>query len=84
MAGKKRQLEETSGNAIKLKRHKVLDAPEKPQANSSILQPEEVDFPRGGGTTLTPIEYKAVRAEAFKEIGDEVIFKVCYNICTFY
>ena len=43
----------------------------------SILRPEEVDFPRGGGTTLPPVEYKKVRAEALKELREEDVFKVC-------
>lgn len=37
--------------------------------------PEDVDFPRGGGTTFTPLEVKAIRAEAIKEADDE-LFKV--------
>ena len=36
---------------------------------------EEVDFPRGGGTSFTPLEVKAIRAEAAKE-ADEELFKV--------
>lgn len=34
---------------------------------SSALVADETEFPRGGGTTLTPIEYKKVRDEGRKE-----------------
>jgi rRNA biogenesis protein RRP5 len=37
---------------------------------------EELDFPRGGGTTFTPLEVKNIRAEAHKEVNDE-LFAVC-------
>ena len=36
---------------------------------------DEVDFPRGGGTSCTPAEVKSIRAEAQRE-ADEDIFKV--------
>lgn len=36
---------------------------------------QEVDFPRGGGTTLTPLQVKSIRAEAVKE-ADEELFTV--------
>jgi rRNA biogenesis protein RRP5 len=35
----------------------------------------EVDFPRGGGTSFTPLEVKAIRAEGAKE-ADEELFEV--------
>ena len=41
---------------------------------SSNIVPEEIDFPRGGGTTFTPQEVKAIKAEALKEADD--LFKV--------
>ncbi|KAF9460156.1 hypothetical protein BDZ94DRAFT_1266781 [Collybia nuda] len=34
------------------------------------LVAEEVDFPRGGGTSFTPLEVKAIRAEAVKEANE--------------
>ena len=46
----------------------------KPLENASNVVPEEIDFPRGGGTTFTAQEVKAIRAEARKE-ADE-LFKV--------
>ena len=36
------------------------------------LQTEEVDFPRGGGTSFTPLEVKTIRAEAVKEANAEL------------
>jgi hypothetical protein len=42
---------------------------------SSILNTEDIDFPRGGGSTLTPLEHKEMRAEGMKEAEME-IFKV--------
>jgi hypothetical protein len=41
----------------------------------STLIAEEVDFPRGGGTSFTPLEVKKIRAEGLKE-ADEELFKV--------
>ena len=41
----------------------------------AISAPDEIDFPRGGGSSFTPLEQKAIRAEAIKE-ADEEIFKV--------
>ncbi|CAK5279992.1 unnamed protein product, partial [Mycena citricolor] len=38
----------------------------------SQLVAEEVDFPRGGGTSFTPLEVKAIRAEAVKEANAEL------------
>ena len=45
------------------------------------LQTEEVDFPRGGGTTFTPLEVKAIRAEAVKEANAE-LFEVSHFVCS--
>jgi hypothetical protein len=42
---------------------------------SSILNAEDIDFPRGGGSALTPLEHKEMRAEGVKEAELE-IFKV--------
>lgn len=90
--GKKRQLED-SASAPKAKKTKVAsegkkdkkagtDKPLKTTAktavNTPVTAPEEVDFPRGGGSSLTPYEIKTVRAEAVKEANDE-LFKVCIH-----
>ena len=39
---------------------------------ASALLADEGDFPRGGGTTLTPLEYKEVRDEGRKEAEKDV------------
>lgn len=82
VAGTKRGLEESS-SAPKAKKSKVDDKQpkakakaEKPQAQSSNLVQDEVDFPRGGGTSFTPLEVKTIRAEAVKEANEE-LFNVC-------
>jgi rRNA biogenesis protein RRP5 len=46
----------------------------KPSEHAFNVTPEEIDFPRGGGTTFTAQEVKAIRAEAMKEADD--LFKV--------
>ena len=43
--------------------------------STSAMTLEEIDFPRGGGTTLTPLELKTVRAEAVRE-ADQELFAV--------
>lgn len=45
----------------------------------SALTLDEVDFPRGGGSTLTPYEIKSIRAEAIKE-ADADLFKVSFSL----
>ncbi|KZT05820.1 U3 snoRNP-associated protein Rrp5 [Laetiporus sulphureus 93-53] len=79
-SGKKRVLDDASTHP-KAKRPKTTGQPKKsaekidnPSSSASILLTEEVDFPRGGGTSLTPLEVKAIRAEAVKE-ANEKIFK---------
>lgn len=79
MAAQKRSLEDTS-TSRKVK--KLRTGSEKNKSNPqlsdlSILLTEEVDFPRGGGTSFTPLEVKAIRAEAVKEANAE-LFKVCF------
>ncbi|KAF7310754.1 hypothetical protein HMN09_00618400 [Mycena chlorophos] len=44
--------------------------PKKPKTAEKAA--EDVDFPRGGGTTFTPLEVKAIRAEAVKEANAEL------------
>lgn len=83
MAAKKRQLEDTA-SVPKAKKTKVASEGKKekkkakpehiPQPTAHIA-PEETDFPRGGGTSFTPLEVKTIRAEAVKEANDE-LFKV--------
>lgn len=81
-AGTKRSLDDASGTPrakktkVEKKSHKSKPDTEKPAVSSSSLVTEEVDFPRGGGTSFTPLEVKAIRAEAVKE-ADQELFKVC-------
>lgn len=72
MVSKKRGLEEASSSQ-KSKKPKNQDAPAREvPAQASLLSAEEVDFPRGGGTSLTALEVKAARAEAVKEADAEL------------
>ncbi|KAG0704363.1 hypothetical protein DFH29DRAFT_380266 [Suillus ampliporus] len=75
MAGQKRALEDNSSRNVKkskLAKDRSTDAPEKPGQLISNLMNEEVDFPRGGGTSLTAAEVKAIRAEATQEANEEL------------
>ena len=86
MVSKKRQLEDSAPQP-KSKKSKVSgdgkkSKTEKSTQPTSSIAPEEIDFPRGGGTSFTPIEVKAIRAEATKE-ADEELFKVRSQPCTY-
>lgn len=77
MAAHKRSLEDTS-TSRRVK--KLKSDPEKNKTRpkggpSTVTLTEEVDFPRGGGTSFTPLEVKAIRAEAVKEANAE-LFRV--------
>lgn len=80
-AGTKRALDDASGTP-KAKKSKLdnnrtkrkIDI-EKPSQPPPTLVAEDVDFPRGGGTSFTALEVKALRAEAAME-ADEELFKV--------
>ncbi|KAK4705134.1 rRNA biogenesis protein RRP5, partial [Phenoliferia sp. Uapishka_3] len=46
--------------------------PEKPKVVNSVLNaPEEIDFPRGGGTNLTQVEVREAQLEGEREAMDE-------------
>jgi rRNA biogenesis protein RRP5 len=76
MPAKKRDREETTQAAAPSKKiKKAKDEADAIPKKSSLVR-EEVDFPRGGGTELTPLEYKNLRAEAVKEVQDELMFEV--------
>lgn len=77
MAAQKRALEESS-STHKHKKTKVAPSTEAPPAPVSQLVQDEVDFPRGGGSSLTPLEIKSLRAEAAKE-ADQELFNVRYQ-----
>jgi hypothetical protein len=75
MAALKRPLDDPSA-ARKSKKSKTSNTTDvrsesAPQATSKLAS-EEVDFPRGGGTSFTPLEVKAIRAEAVKEANAEL------------
>ena len=77
MTGSKRIAEVNTSQMTQRKRLKISEnADEQTPPATSILRPEEVDFPRGGGTSFTPVEYKAIRTEALKELKEEEVFKV--------
>ena len=90
MVSKKRSLEDAASPKAKKskvaadggtakKEKKAKSKVDKPLEHILNPVPEEVDFPRGGGTTLTAQEVKAVRAEAIKEADD--LFKVRARCC---
>ncbi|KAG2159661.1 uncharacterized protein EDB93DRAFT_5621 [Suillus bovinus] len=75
MAGQKRALEDNSSRNVKkskIAKDRSSDVPEKPVELISNLTNEEVDFPRGGGTSLTAAEVKAIRVEATQEANEEL------------
>jgi rRNA biogenesis protein RRP5 len=90
-ATKKRTLEEANSTTPKAKKSKLSDGTKsvkakqdnreerakvtQPLQTASNLVAEDIDFPRGGGTSFTPLEVKAIRAEGLKEAEDE-LFKV--------
>ena len=85
----KRTLED-AGEGTPPKKIKLASKPEKkrkPKAGQVPAQTspgpnEEVDFPRGGGTSFTPVEIKTIRAEAQREANED-IFKVRFDyICS--
>ncbi|EIW86889.1 hypothetical protein CONPUDRAFT_115715 [Coniophora puteana RWD-64-598 SS2] len=74
MAAKKRVLDD-GASSQKSKKPKVgqesVNTDEPAQATSSLTM-DEIDFPRGGGTTLTPLEVKSIRAEGAREADAEL------------
>ena len=71
---KKSKLAAEASTDKKRKTAKAKVRADKPPETTSSIVPEEIDFPRGGGTTFTPQEVKAIRAEAMTEADD--LFKV--------
>ena len=73
MPAQKRSLEDSS-STHKIKKPKTTRQPEnaQPAPVASSLTADEVDFPRGGGTSFTPLEVKAIRAEAMNEANEEL------------
>jgi len=75
--GKKRPSEAIVENGVKPKKIKFGDDGDAKTVAPAptISAPDEIDFPRGGGSSFTPLEQKAIRSEAIKE-ADADIFKV--------
>ena len=73
-AKKKSKLAAEASTDKKQKKVKAKVKADKPLETTSNIVPEDIDFPRGGGTTFTPQEVKAIRAEAMTEADD--LFKV--------
>ncbi|KAJ7492804.1 hypothetical protein FB451DRAFT_1022365 [Mycena latifolia] len=72
MPALKRPLDDSS-TARKSKKTKTANASsENGPQTASKLASDEVDFPRGGGSSFTPLEVKAIRAEAVKEANAEL------------
>jgi rRNA biogenesis protein RRP5 len=82
MAAKKRASDDASAGpkAKKAKTAEERKAPKpvtekagdaQPPQSSTLLR-EEVDFPRGGGTTFTPFEVKAIQKEGLEEANKEL------------
>lgn len=71
MAAQKRALDD-SASTRKSKKSKTSSEEAKPATQAIKLVSEDVDFPRGGGTTFTPLEVKTIRAEAVKEANAEL------------
>ncbi|KIO08444.1 hypothetical protein M404DRAFT_938123 [Pisolithus tinctorius Marx 270] len=85
MTGKKRALEDgTSSRKAKKakgssgKSHEKYPGEDSFPVDSTVMA-EEVDFPRGGGTNLTALEEKEIRAEAIKEVDKGLLSKPKVN-----
>ena len=81
----KRTLED-AGEGTSPKKIKLASKPGKKRKSEAAQVPvqtssgpnDEVDFPRGGGTSFTPVEVKTIRAEAQREANED-IFKVGFD-----
>lgn len=75
VAGKPAFEKETKTQYEERKKRKAEEdarEPEKPKVTNSLLNaPEEIDFPRGGGTNLTQVEVREAQLEGEKEAMDE-------------
>lgn len=62
----------SAGGAVDRKRKAPEDEPEKQEVKSSLLNaPEEIDFPRGGGSGLTQVEVREAQLEGENEAMEE-------------
>lgn len=67
---KKPKTDETPASSSNAATTKPSNAPR--PVFSSALVADETEFPRGGGTTLTPLEHKEVREEGRREAEKDV------------
>ncbi|PBK76689.1 U3 snoRNP-associated protein Rrp5 [Armillaria solidipes] len=77
MVAQKRSLDNAPSSHKSKKLKASTSASERPQnapPTTSSLTTDDIDFPRGGGTSYTPLEVKTIRAEALKE-ADSELFK---------
>ncbi|KAJ7225707.1 hypothetical protein GGX14DRAFT_640485 [Mycena pura] len=72
MSALKRPLDDPSTTRKSKKTKTTNAATDRTSQSASKLVSGEVDFPRGGGTSFTPLEVKAIRAEAVKEANAEL------------
>ncbi|KAL0951450.1 hypothetical protein HGRIS_008139 [Hohenbuehelia grisea] len=63
---------EESSSGPKTKKPKTSKQDAESSRPPPASAPEEVDFPRGGGTSLTALEVKTLRDEAVKEANEEL------------
>ncbi|KAG8914303.1 hypothetical protein FRC00_014590, partial [Tulasnella sp. 408] len=70
----KKRADDGNGLAAPKSKRAKLDSSLKPEPSAISTKPrtEEIDFPRGGGTSLSAIEVKAAKSEAFQELRDEL------------
>ncbi|KDR85384.1 hypothetical protein GALMADRAFT_234227 [Galerina marginata CBS 339.88] len=68
----KRPLDDSSSSHKVKKSRTDTHKKDVPQLAKSSLLTTQTDFPRGGGTSFTPLEVKAIRAEAVKEANAEL------------
>ena len=73
---KKRHADPATGSESQPKRLKTNSSNGEKAKVVSVSKQDEVDFPRGGGTSFTAAEYKTIRSEAMREMKDDEIFKV--------
>jgi len=86
MAKSAKRVLEDAGEGTSPKKIKLASKPEKKRKPKSAQVPvqapsgltDEVDFPRGGGTSITPVEVKTIRAEAQREANED-IFRVRFG-----
>ncbi|KAG7450112.1 nucleic acid-binding protein [Guyanagaster necrorhizus] len=74
MAAQKRSLDSAPSSHKSKKLKASTSAFESALPDTSSLTTDDIDFPRGGGTSYTPLEVKTIRAEALKE-ADRELFK---------